>query len=291
MRYRPTRTTFQRPSGTRPSSRPPSRSQTAAPHTLSRLFRDMFLQPRTAAPIRQPKPAIGTSRDAASPGLSCPTTQSRTGGPASFGGGSPPPRATCEVWIPPTRRPPPILPAREAPERPWASPYKVFPSCARGAPFGVRALLTLPSTAPNLPKEERADRGRLQGFLPATSPCCRSTLTRRPSRRCLPGLVPSRAFAPSVRATACSHGAGPLALGRDDVPTHLDLRASRSGWIGLVRFRTAGSPGVSHLPTVAALRSSLRGAGSWFHLVQDTAHDPRYQRHSELPRTRRSRRS
>ena len=40
----------------------------------------------------------------------------------------PPPRATCEVWLPPSRHPPPALPAREAPERPWASPFKAFPS-------------------------------------------------------------------------------------------------------------------------------------------------------------------
>jgi hypothetical protein len=39
-----------------------------------------------------------------------------------------PPRATCEVWLPPSRLPPPVLPARVAPERPWASPFKVFPS-------------------------------------------------------------------------------------------------------------------------------------------------------------------
>jgi hypothetical protein len=63
----------------------------------------------------------------------------------------PPPRAPCEVWVPPSRRPPPILPARKAPERPWASPLKAFPSCASGAPLGVRALLTLPAVAPNLP--------------------------------------------------------------------------------------------------------------------------------------------
>jgi hypothetical protein len=56
---------------------------------------------------------------------------------------------------------------------------------------------------------------------------------------------------------------------RGDVPARPGLRASRSGWIGLVRLRTAGSPGVSHLPTVTALRSSGRGAGSWLHLARD----------------------
>jgi hypothetical protein len=46
----------------------------------------------------------------------------------------PPPRATCEVWLPPSRPPPPALPARKAPERPWASPFKAFPS-AREVPL------------------------------------------------------------------------------------------------------------------------------------------------------------
>jgi hypothetical protein len=39
----------------------------------------------------------------------------------------------------------------------------------------------------------------------------------------------------------------------------------------LVRLRTAGSPGVSHLPTVTALRTSSREAGSWFHLARTRA--------------------
>jgi hypothetical protein len=234
----------------------------AGPSCACSSFGDESLQPRTAASPSTRRPNGDPSRDAASPGLSCPTTQSRTGGPASSGGGPPPPRATCEVWIPPSRRPPPILPAREAPERPWASPFKVFPSCARGAPFGVLTLLTLPGTAPIPPKEERAGRGRLQGLVLATSPCCRSTLTRRPSRRCLPGLSPSRAFAPSVRATACSHGAGPLALGRDDVPIHLGLRASRSGWIG---WSVSGLPALLGFRTLQRSRHSVHRFGERAH--------------------------
>ena len=77
----------------------------------------------------------------------------------------PSPRAACEVWLPPSRPPPPALPAREAPERPWASPSKAFPSCTSGAPFGVPALLTLP-TAPTLPKESGTGAAASRAFFP-----------------------------------------------------------------------------------------------------------------------------
>jgi hypothetical protein len=50
---------------------------------------------------------------------------------------------------------------------------------------------------------------------------------KEPGRRCLPGLFPSRALPPSLRAIACSHDAGPRDLGWGDVPTRLVLRASR----------------------------------------------------------------
>jgi hypothetical protein len=96
-------------------------------------------------------------------------------------------------------------------------------------------------------------------------------LPKETGRRCLLELHPSRVFSPSARAIACSRGAGPHVLGGDDVPTHLDPRASRIEWIGLVRFRTAYSLEVSHLSTVTSLRSSSRGAGSWFHLTQEGA--------------------
>jgi hypothetical protein len=94
-------------------------------------------------------------------------------------------------------------------------------------------------------------------------------IPKETGRRCLLELHPSRVFSPSARAIACSRDAGPHVLGGDDVPTHLDPRASRIEWIGLVRFRTAYSLEVSHLATVTSLRSSSRGAGSWFHLTQE----------------------
>jgi hypothetical protein len=142
------------------------------------------------------------------------------------------------------------------------------PLDARGAPLGVPALLTLPATP--LPEGERHHAAAYRALFPRRVRAVAGP-PREPGRRCLPGLLPSRAFSPSARAIACSHDAGPLALGRDDVPTRLDLRASRIGWLGMVRFRTASSPGVLHLPTVTALRSPPGGTGSWLRLTQDAA--------------------
>ena len=142
------------------------------------------------------------------------------------------------------------------------------PFDARGTPLGVPALLTLPATPP--PEGSGAGPAAYRALFPHRIRAA-TEFPKEPGRRCLPGLVPSRALSPSARAIACSHDAGPLVLGQGDVPTRLDLRASRIGWLGFVRFRTAGSPGVSHLSTVTALRSPPWGAGSCFHLTQDAA--------------------
>lgn len=121
-----------------------------------------------------------------------------------------------------------------------------------------------------LPGEERERAAAFKASFPRR---VRAAAGRpKPSdRRCLPGLRPFRAFPPSVRAPACSRGAGPRVLGQGDVPTRLDLRASRTGWVGLARFRAAGSHGIWHLATVMALRSSRRGAGSWLRLAREVA--------------------
>jgi hypothetical protein len=212
----------------------------------------------------------GSSRDASFPGLPFPTTHAGSADPLCWWQRiPPPPRATYGVWLPPSRPAPPILPMPKHRSVPGIRPPRRSPRRER-CPSRGPCPPDVPDPRPPLPREERSrGRGRLQGLVPTTSPCRRPAAARQPDRRCLPGLRPSRAFPPSVRAIASSHDAGPLALGRDDVPTHLDHRASRIEWIGLVRFRTAGSPGVLHLPTVAALRSPFRGAGSWLRLAQE----------------------
>jgi hypothetical protein len=71
---------------------------------------------------------------ASSRGLLGPTAHSRGGGPVCRLRLPPQTRAESGVWLPPSRRAPPSLPAREAPERPWASPFKAF-SSSRQAPL------------------------------------------------------------------------------------------------------------------------------------------------------------
>jgi hypothetical protein len=148
-----------------------------------------------------------------------------------------------------------LRPSRRSPRREWCPSRSPCPPDVTGDPTPRGEWHRAAAYRASFPRRVRA----------ATE------FPKEPGRRCLPGLFPSRALTPSARAIACSHDASPLALGRDDVPTHLDLRASRIGWLGLVRLRTAGSPGVLHLSTVTALRSPPRGAGSWFHLTQDAA--------------------
>ena len=193
-------------------------------------------------------------------GFWSPTTQSRPADPLKWRQIPLPPRAAFGVWVPPSRRPPPVLPTHMASERPWALPSKAFSSTAGGSPLRDLALLTLPGLIVATPGGSEEDRAAFRALISRRVRAV-TRLPKESGRRCLPGILPSRAFSPSARAIACSRDADPLALGREDVIARLGLRASRIGWIGLVRLRTAGSPGVLHLSTVTALRSSARGAG------------------------------
>jgi hypothetical protein len=161
-------------SSSEPSARPVGRAK--ALHVLSRLFRDMSLQPRTAAQSHQPKPATSTSRDAASPGLCCPTTQSRTGGPAYKAAN--PSATACHVrglgtsFAASTTDPPG---ARSAGASMGFAPQGV-PLVREWCPFRGPCPPDVACRRARPPRrEEWAGRGRLQGLLPATSPCCRST--------------------------------------------------------------------------------------------------------------------
>lgn len=235
-------------------------------------FLPLQRHPAAAPPRSVPRhPEVGATGPAMLPLLGFPALRHIPGTAVSRWSSwriPPPPRATSEVSIPPSRPSPPILPAREAPERPWASPSKAFPSHVSGTPLGAPALLTLPEvrtrgarTQPTafralLPRRVRPDTGSPEG-----DPAVDAFLGFPP---------PERSPHPSGLSLVVAMPAL-TSFERGDVPTRLDLRASRSGWIGLVRFRTAGSPGVSHLTTVAALRTPGRGAGSWIHLPRDIA--------------------
>jgi hypothetical protein len=160
-----------RPSGVRPTSLPTGRSRPKALLALLRPFRDMSPQPRTA-------PSSLSAEADARASLRCflswafvpyDTCWSVT---LLLGGGSPRHRAPRPRFGYLPRGLPHRPPDAEAPERPWALPFKAFSSFARGAPLGVLALLTLPVLRPG----SRGNQGcssRLQGFVPATSSCCR----------------------------------------------------------------------------------------------------------------------
>jgi len=169
-----------RPSGVRPTSRSTGRSRPKALLALSRPFRDMSPQPRTAPPSPPAEAGARASRDASSPGLSCPTTHAGAVTPLE-GSGSPRHRAPRPRFGYLLRDLPHRPPDAEAPERPWASPFKAFSSCARGAPLGVLALLTLPESL-HRSRGNVSGPSRLQGFVPATSSCCHpATEVARPS--------------------------------------------------------------------------------------------------------------
>ena len=116
---------------------------------------------------------------------------------------------------------------------------------------------------PNSPRGDERER-------PPSGPCSRDESVLPSGSRRNPTVDAFLGFPP---AESSPHPPGPSlvvtmpalsSLGGIDVPTHLDPRASRIEWIGLARFRAACSLEVLHLATVAALRSSSRGAGSWF---------------------------
>ena len=260
--FRPTRAAFLRPAGDHLPDLDPTRGSGVGPLCAFVLLqRHVPAAPhRSVHPNDSCEPTEDPSRDAASPGLGCPTTQSRTGGPANKA--TDPSVAACHVrglgtpFATSTTDPPGaqsagasmgltlqgVLLVRE--RCPFRGPY---PPDVAGRTHPPRGGGTEPTAFRALfPRRVRA----------ATS------FPKEAGRRYLLGLRLSRAFSPSARAIACSHDAGPHVLGGDDVPTHLDPRASRIEWIGLARFRAACSLEVLHLPTVVALRSTPRGAGS-----------------------------
>lgn len=230
-------------------------------------------QPRPVPPVREP------ARRTEQPllGFCCPTTRSRSAGIADRGS-TRDPTAACGVWLPPARPAADVLPAREAPERPWASPFRAFPPCA------PRLLSEpLPSWRSRSPRRTgwcTRERVRLQGLALGTGPFGHRPL--RDGRRCPRGVSPSRAFPPPVPASALVARPPLLPPARADVTARRGSRVFRSGWIGVVRLRTAGSPGIRHLLTVAALRSPGPGVGTWLRLAPGARLAPP-SRHAEPP--------
>ena len=148
-------------------------------------------RPCPAAPHRIARPEVGRpSRDASSPGLPCPTTHPRSADPLSADGSlrRPVPRPRFGTSF---AAPPPTLPAREAPERPWASPFEACPRRG-GTPLGASALLTLPGRPP---RRRGGAPAHLQG-LRSRGGVRAPPDSRRVRPRCLPGLPPLQSIPP-----------------------------------------------------------------------------------------------
>jgi hypothetical protein len=234
-----------------------------------------------AAPCGPADPWVGSSDRTTSPGLSSPfdTISERrrvtTAVPPAIH------RPRTEVWLPPAR--PHHRPSRRAKRR---SVHGLHPS---GRSLRARRCLlaeALPSWRCRPPRRTvRCTRGRsrLQGLVLGTGP-----FVTGPCGLAVGALLgfppPERSLHPSGHSALIARP--PLAPhSRADVPARRSHRVSRSGWIGMVRFRTAGSHGVRHLLTVAALRSPNPGVGSWFHLARDARLSPPFLR-SEPPGVR-----
>jgi hypothetical protein len=218
-------------------------------------FASAPLQRSIAAPPHRPVGRTDSSDDASSPGLSLPTTRTGTADPRDGRESRSRPRAACEVsdllrgvHHRPSRRP-------KAPERPWDSPSKAFPSHAVGAPLGVPALVPLRAVRHSREGGRKAPasgrRSRCESVRRAV-PCGRAS-------RCLPGVCPSRAFPLSVPADRFGSRGLPLHAPRCDVHRPraswgLEDRRGR-----LVPLGTAGPPGVCRLATVAAPREARDG--------------------------------
>jgi len=117
-----------------------------------------------------------------------------------------------------------------ASERPWASPFTGFPSRAMGTPLGALALLTFGAAPPPDPKVDWVRGLRLQGVVPAASPCLAGTSGGKPPSA--PTADPVLGFrappelAPARSGSRFGRGASPHTLGWGDVPVRLGLRVS-----------------------------------------------------------------
>jgi hypothetical protein len=286
MGFRPTRPAFRRPAGGHPPDLLPTRrSGLGPPCAFVLLQRHVPAAPhRGVTPPGSCEPTEDPSRDAASPGLSRPTTRAGPADPHEWCNGS------LRSCVPRAGFGYPLRDLHHRSSRRRSA--GAFLGLTLQGVLLVRELCPSRGRCPpdvagraRPPRGEGTEPAAFRALFPRRVRAATS-LPRETGRRYLPGFPLSRAFSPSARAIACSHDAGPLVLGGDDVPTHLDPRASRIEWIGLARFRAACSLEVSHLATVVALRSPSRGAGSWLRLTQDVTHDTRRPLRSKLPRGR-----
>lgn len=134
-----------------------------------------FLDFRSPAELDQRDPAPsrrlrGMADDASSPGLSVPYDTCRAGGCVPMADPSVTARHVRGLATPFATSTTGPADATSAPERPWASPFKDFPSL-RSVPLSGSLPSCRCRPPRNLPGGQRMGRDRLQGLAPATSPC------------------------------------------------------------------------------------------------------------------------
>ena len=220
------RSAFRRPPGYRgdgPSTR-------IAPRDALRAPSDSLQRSIAAPPHRPGLPKEPLADDASSPGLSRPTTHA--GSMVRVRGASVPAASRerfeyllHDVTTDPAEalRPPSVHglhPSRPSPRVGRTPSREPLPSCRCPRRFAspLRNVRTRSASGPRSRRRARSVRRALAST----------------TRRCLPGFRPSRAFSPSVLASAlCSRPVPHHALGGNDVPTRLRLEVLRSGGIGL----------------------------------------------------------
>jgi len=162
--------------------------------------------PWTFAPLQSASPGPHAVHSASCPASKTtlpllnffgPSTQSQASGSVCRQRIPPPPRVTYEVWLPPSRRPPPALPTRQARRSvPGLHPSRLSPH-RDWYPSRGPCLLAVSASRLRLPGGLHARLGRLQGLVLATSPFCAGT-TSDSGRRYLRGVFPSRACSRST---------------------------------------------------------------------------------------------
>jgi hypothetical protein len=262
MWFRPTRTAFRRPPGTRGAGPPEPAYAGRGPPLRFRSPSEVHRS--TPTPSRRPEgPHVGRCflSWALVPYDTCGTSDPRFARlPASL-------RAASGVWVPPSRRPPSSLP----------TPFGAGASMGFSLQGLLLATIGTPSGAPcppgvfrvdsPHPHGERADAAAFRASIPSTSSFCHSGSRRTRRADAFLGFTPPERSLSSAFASASVRG-GSLrtrwAVQRPSPPASqgIPARGDRLSPLGV-----AGSPGVLHLSTVTAPRGSGRGAGSWFHLT------------------------
>jgi len=275
----------------------------ARPAALLGLPLSFRVRHRDPAPSRRhpcPKAVAGWPDDTSSPGLSSPydTVSDRQIRPtADPSAAAYRVRGLATPFATSTTGPPGAC----APERPWASPFKVFSSTAVGTPLGAHTLLTLP-TGPAPPRgETRHDAAAFRVSFP------RRVRSVTGTTEVIPAVDPFLGFilpelAPVRPGARFDRGASPLALRRLDVQARPGLRVLRcerversvSGPPALLGFRTFRHHGAPYIaprggliasPHAAARKCGpLRSMPHWNDATADPGPAARHRCHSVFDR-------